>query len=273
MAKLLRLAQNWSLCEPFSARDARKWSQVFYSCERTEGWTLVLSCFFGFFTLLFRIFNFFYSCISTSPFFFSIRNHFNSSTKAAVTISKIENHCYREVLAICVGKAFLRLRQIWLILMKTDIMRRSIMLEFLLFVGAVTSVCQWVSHLLSQNQEIMKLNGVSTFSCNFFYLSTLLISTFSRTMTPQRASDTLWSVFFSSEHTQFYTLAFFIHEKKKKEQNIKGTPAQTGWHTSQVTGEGNFLKVQTPGLTWGSRRGQSTCAVLYLNSLQRALLS
>ncbi len=49
-------------------------------------------------------------------------------------------------------------------------------------------------------------------------------------------------------------------------------PRLAGTYRRVLTGEGNFLKVQTPGLTWGSQRGQNTCAVFYLNSLQRALL-
>lgn len=49
-------------------------------------------------------------------------------------------------------------------------------------------------------------------------------------------------------------------------------PRLAGTYRRVLTGEGNFLKVQTPGLTWGSQRGQDTCAVFYLNSLQRALL-
>lgn len=71
----------------------------------------------------------------------------NPFTKSLVTTSKMENHSYRRALAICVEKPFLRQRQTWLILVNTVIMRGSIMLEFLLFVGAFTSVCQWISHL------------------------------------------------------------------------------------------------------------------------------
>lgn len=57
------------------------------------------------------------------------------------------NHCYRRALAICVEKPFLRRRQTWLILVNTGIMRGGITLEFLLFAGAFTSVCQSLSHL------------------------------------------------------------------------------------------------------------------------------
>lgn len=74
-------------------------------------------------------------CISSIPVFL----FFNKSPSRSSIIEK--------VWAICEAKPFLRLRQTRLSPMKTVIMRRSIMLEFLLFVGAFTSVCQWISHL------------------------------------------------------------------------------------------------------------------------------
>lgn len=145
VAKLQRLAQNWSFLVgkqrlwSFSARDPLKWSHV--CCN-----SFTAVCGQWFLHSLTPLFRIFYLIIElktyyTTPAF--LRNHF---TKILVTTSKIDNHCYRKVLAICVEKPFLKLRQIWLILVKTVIMR-SIMLAFLLFVGAFTSVCQWVSHL------------------------------------------------------------------------------------------------------------------------------
>lgn len=83
--------------------------------------------------------------------------------------------------------------------------------------------------------------------------------------------DLFYVIFFSFEHTQCYTLAFYSWKKKSRTSRER-QPRLAGTYSRVLTGEGNFLKVQTPGLTWGSQQGQDTCAVLYLYSLQRALL-
>lgn len=77
-----------------------------------------LTPFFFYFFLLHTLLNYW-----IKDFSFSLRN---LSTNILVTTSKIDNHCYRKVLAICEEKPFLRRRQTWLILKKTVIMRRSI---------------------------------------------------------------------------------------------------------------------------------------------------
>lgn len=69
-------------------------------------------------------------------------------------------------------------------------------------------------------------------------------------------------IFFSSEHTQCYTLAFYSWKRKKSRTSREHRLRLAGTHLRVWTGEGNFLKVQTPGLTWGSRRGQDTCAAV-----------
>lgn len=115
----------------------------------------------------------------------------------------------------------------------------------------------------------------------FFSACVAFLNLSSRVAAPPVDSNTsVWSAlrdflffFVSSEHTQCYTLAFFfIHEKEKKsrETSRERRPRLAGTWRRVLTGEGNFPNAQTPGLTWGSQRGQDTCAVLYLNSLQRA---
>ena len=80
---------------------------------------------------------------------------------------------------------------------------------------------------------------------------------------------------FLRTHTMLHSGFFFYSWKRKKEKKSRETsrerrPRLAGTWRRVLTGEGNFPNAQTPGLARGSQRGQDTCAVLYLNSLQRA---
>lgn len=114
-----------------------------------------------------------FSAISDPPFFFllhTLLNYWiedfsfslrNLSTNILVTTSKIDNHCYRKVLAICEEKPFLRRRQTWLILKKTVVMRRSISRSSCcLLVPSPLFVSEQVACKV-KNREILKLNGAS----------------------------------------------------------------------------------------------------------------
>lgn len=125
----------------------------------------------------------------------------------------------------------------------------------------------------------MKLNGASLI-CNVWYskscerLRQLILH-----LHPHRERQThlyeLWHSFFSrplNTHNVALRLSFFYSWKKKSKTSRERRPRLAGTYRRVWTGESNFLAVQTPGFTWGSRRGQDTCAVLHVTSLQRALL-
>ena len=116
--------------------------------------------------------------------------------------SKINTRC--QVFAICEDKPFPTVRKIWLILTKTVIMRNYtpsyLLVPSPLFVGD-----QVMSK--SGNNEVLF------------------------TATPSHRMSCI--LIFPLEHTHCYTLAF-LFMRKEKEQNIKGTEAETDWNTSRV---------------------------------------